>query len=210
MFIVLKRTIAYIFDVISVFLIAMAISVSPLNPNYDKSISLQEKYISASEEYLEKVKTVDKDDEEALRSASDEYEKYARDYILDYNRTTIYEKAITLSVLILYFGVFAYIFEGETVGKRLMKLRIVTREKEKPSLSSLIFRTFILFGMPFSISTMVLSYVCSVDTYYEIYSILYVLSLGFNIAIIWTSIIKKDRRGIHDIMAKTKVIEMKE
>lgn len=207
MSIMFKRFLAYFFDLMAVSLVTMAFSVSPLNPNYEETQKLENEYMERYKEFNE----INQDE-----ISNEEYEEYVKNFNLyatdvTYNtrKLGIYEDGCTIIILILYFGIFAYFFEGETVGKRLLKLKIVDKDGHKPKLWQLITRTIILFGIPLVIIDSIGAHIFGMMNYTYINIVIYLLNMALSIAILITLFVTKDNRGLHDIIAKTTVVERK-
>lgn len=201
----IKRILAYIFDLMAVTFVAGVISMSVLNPNYDKSVEVSEKYQARLLEIQEEM--FKKEDAEALELFNEFIDTY-KVGIRKINRLSIYEEIILMVMLVLYFGLFAYIFDGETVGKRMMHLRTVAVSGERASMWQLVLRMLILYGVPLTALNLIFSYVLGAGSFFGAYIILSVASFLLEVALLALLFIRKDNRSIHDLIAKTKVIEV--
>ena len=183
----LKRIVAYLIDIFIVTLIAGAISsIRILNPYYSD-------YEKTLTRYNELVEKTDVDKNEVININHDIY-KY---------RT--YQTIISVSSLILYFGVFQYSTKGQTIGKRLLKLRIVSNNKKKLNIGNYILRIIILNNIIFTILAFLGVYVLDNNVFY--YATLIIggiqsIILSINILMI---VLRRDRRGLHDILSNTTV-----
>ena len=104
------------------------------------------------------------------------------------------------------FIVFQYLNKGQTLGKKLLKIKV--KEKgENPSLKSIIIRTVMINNIFSGLLYIILLYILNKKTYYLGYSIVYVIETLFIITSIMFVLYRKDKQGLHDMIAKTEVIE---
>lgn len=199
-----KRIIAYFLDSILISLLSAALAVSPLNPNYDKMVEYNLEYQETSKIILKAI-----EETEESTKAYDEYVRELSDVSMIYARKScrlgIYNTLITVGVTIIYFGIVAYFLGGMTLGKKITGLKIVTSEDEKPRMLALIVRTLILYGLPFSIINLIGAFTLNTKSFFVVYSLMNSLSFILLIAVIFTTFIREDNRGLHDLIAKTKV-----
>lgn len=196
---------AYLLDSFVIYLVAMALSVSPLNPNYEEQLILRDEYEKVSSEYLDAIE--DDPEQEELDTLNSEYTEYAVNTIYRQSKLSIYDNSIMLVLMIIYYVVFAYIFEGETVGKRVFHIKIESKDGNKVKIWQLFIRTLVLFGMPFTILNMVLPFIVDANQYAVFSLISNMLSGILSLSIIITFFIRADKRSIHDIIGKTVVTE---
>ena len=64
-----------------------------------------------------------------------------------------------------------------------------------------------LHGVPFVIVNSALAFVMNESSYFILNSIIYLLTLGLEIAILATSVAGRENRGLHDMIAGTKVVD---
>ena len=119
----MKRVVAYLFDITVVTLISSLISMTTINPNYEKRLTLNEQYTEKMKEFEDQRKELDESNEEEIRKYLDTVTDYSAVYILESSKAMLFENCVTVGLLVLYFGVFAYFFQGETVGKRILKIK---------------------------------------------------------------------------------------
>ena len=127
----LKRAFAYIIDLmIVVFIIGLFTNIEALNPNY-------EKYEQAFESY----KTLIAESENTNNSQT---VKQATNVMYDLNKYSVSTSIINVVVMVLYFGLFQYYNKGQTIGKKLMKIKVVSNDGKKLKLSQVIIRMLII------------------------------------------------------------------
>lgn len=190
----LKRIIAFVIDIVIVSLVVCLINLLPLDPYKDK-------YKDAYEKYNEVVQ----------KSTEDEKNDY-KDEIIELNyevyKYRTYSSMFSATALILYFGVLPLVMNGQTLGKKIMKLRVVSNNEKKLNFWKYLIRIVILNNIWLSLINIGAVYVVSgVKFYYVTYVISMLSSLIYMLNLIMV-MFRKDNRGLHDMVAGTKVIEV--
>lgn len=215
--IVIKRFIAYAIDILIVSMISSLITSNTLiNKDFKKYMDTYEKY----EEIVDKYE----DDKEALQEAleyeaitDDEYdvklEKLNDSFNEDnvsYNykliKLSIVSTIVSMLVILLYFVVIQYYFNGQTVGKKIMKLRVVSNSSKKLNILNYLFRSLILNSVLINTLSIIMVIVLSKNDYLIYNEIIYVVNYIMEMAIIFMMGFTKDNRGLQDYVANTKVI----
>ena len=192
----LKRIIAFVIDIVIVSLVVSLLNYLPIDPYKDK---YQEKY----KEYTE---LIQKNTEEGSQEFKDEiievnYEVY---------KYRTYSSIISAGALILYFGVLQLVLDGQTLGKKIMKIKVVSNKDKKLNFWSYLIRIVVLNNIWLSLLNVGAVYVVSgVKFYYVTYVIGMISSLVYMLNLIMI-MFRNDNRGLHDMLAGTKVIDMKE
>lgn len=192
----LKRIIAFVIDIVIVSLVVSLLNYLPIDPYKDK---YQEKY----KEYTE---LIQKNTEEGSQEFKDEiievnYEVY---------KYRTYSSIISAGALILYFGVLQLVLDGQTLGKKIMKIRVVSNKDKKLNFWSYLIRIVVLNNIWLSLLNVGAAYVVSgVKFYYVTYVIGMISSLVYMLNLIMI-MFRNDNRGLHDMIAGTKVMDMKE
>lgn len=188
----LKRIIAFVIDIVIVSLVVSLINLLPLDPYKDK-------YKDAYEKYNEVVQ----------KSTEDEKNDY-KDEIIELNyevyKYRTYNSMFSATALILYFGVLPLVMNGQTLGKKIMKLRVISNNEKKLNFWKYLIRIVILNNIWLSLINIGAVYVVSgVKFYYVTYVISMLSSLIYMLNLIMV-MFRKDNRGLHDMVAGTKVI----
>lgn len=189
-----KRIWAFFIDylLVSLFL-TMVYQIRILNPNY-------EKYNETYEKYTELISDLD----------SNEYLSFieSKDYKLinyDLSKYSISLVCINLIVYILYFGGFQFWNKGQTIGKKIMKIKLVSK-KDNLKLWQCLLRTVILYGILFEVIKVIVITFVSVNKFYFINNILSVASSFLFYTVVLCILFRKDGRGLHDILCDTDVV----
>ena len=130
--------------------------------------------------------------------------------IILYNSQTssILSSRISAALIIGYFVIFQYMNQGQTLGKKLFKIKVVEKESKKaPTILSGFIRSLFILNIASGILNIIFIYILNSKTYYIGYGITYIIETLFIIVSIFFVLYREDGRGLHDIMAKTTVIK---
>ena len=187
----LPRAIAYLVDILLVgILCAVIISFIPANKNYDK--------------YMEEFKQVQDDfiKDKNVKKYMDKSVPIV--YDIDYSNCA--SMFVKVTVLLLYFVVFQAYNKGQTVGKKLLKIKIVSTDGNELTVNQIAIRGIIIDSIFINLLIIGALLFSNRDVYYYIS-----LGLqGFEGLLVVVSLImilfRKDGRGLHDVLAKTQVV----
>lgn len=124
-------------------------------------------------------------------------------------KETIVVTVINLVVTIAYFGSYSYYMNGQTIGKKIMKIRVVNKDNSNVGHGILIFRTAVIYGVIESIISLIILQFISSDMYLYAITPLEILQYIFVLISLFMIMFRKDGRGFHDILFKTKVVSLK-
>lgn len=188
----LKRIIAFVIDIIIISLIFRVVSILPIDPYKEKYNETYKKYT----EVVEDNKEVSDENKDEIIELNYEVYKY---------RT--YSSIISASIFVLYFGVLQYALKGQTVGKKLMKIKVESSNDKKVTIWKYILRIIVLNNIWLSLLNTGAVYIFKdVNFYYVTYVISMISSLLYMMNLIMI-MFRNDNRGIHDFVAGTKVVE---
>ncbi len=189
-----RRIGAYIIDYLFVVLLASLISeIRFINPYLDEYMDAYENYEEVSEELL------DGDVTELV--ISNEFKDAYYD-VLKYNVVT---NVVTAVVYVLYFGVFQKATGGQTLGKKLFKIKVVGDDGKDVSWTRMIGRSIIAYNV--ILYCLLICFVLGLKSN----SFWPVLGLNFiSTVITYVSfaliLFRNDNKSIHDLIFKTKVV----
>lgn len=204
---VYRRISAFLIDIFLVtFVSTIFSSISYVNPfigNYKVAYDeYREIYKSESESVLTNP---------TIKNVVDYSNKMSKQiYKIDYSM--LFNNIYYLVFSFLYFVLFAYFTNGQTLGKKLFKLRVVRQDGEKVKLSNLMLRTFlsgssIFMGVNIIVVIQLLLLMISQNQVY-FYAILFSSMISYVIEIIGLVLLfSKEHRSLDDIIASTKVID---
>lgn len=199
--IITKRITAYLLDAFLVYLFIMLVSsIKLINPTYDKLLKISEDYSVAVTQY------------EKGEISDEEYLDINQQYVYDATKYNISTNIIFIVVSVLYYCVFQKFNNGQTLGKKIMKLKVVDNENKNVSFGKYVLRLlpmyFIFIGsiIPYLLSS-ILVWFMSVSNFSITYSIFIYLFLFLGIISLVMVFKREDKKGLHDLLASTKVVE---
>lgn len=195
---VFKRIGAYLLDAIVVMVIGTILAnMKFINPNYDKYIEINDTYREKMDAYL------------AGDITMEEFQKVVEDTSYDMNKNGIVYIACDLVIIVLYFGVCEYLLNGQTLGKKLFNIRVVSSKDKKLNVGNYIIRAVILNGVILDIVNLI-ALQFSKATYQVITSYASTFNTCLFLIIFVMILFNKEGRGLHDVIAGTKVIDLKQ
>ena len=192
----LKRIIAYIFDI---FLVSIISSLAFSLFTSSEKLNEYEDLYNESAEVLFNVGSGEVSEDTLI------------DLTYRMQLATKSSQIINIGLLIIYFGVFGYLKKGQTLGKKIMNIKVapVGNKKElNPSLYML--RSVLVTNLIPKLIALIALLVCSKNTWYEITNITSNISSLLLFIMVGFMIFRDDERGLHDLICQTKVISTKE
>ena len=140
--------------------------------------------------------------ESIANSYNDQF--YDINYSLEKNMM-IYN-VIYIVMIIIYFGLLPIFTSGQTIGKRLLHLKVVTKDGKDAGFVRYTVRSLILYQSVFTIIQMILVGTLSVDNYYTAIDFVTIARDLVYYVILFMVMVRIDGRGLHDFIAGTKVV----
>ena len=189
------RLAAYIIDSLIVALIASLFAgITLINPNKEKMEELEEEYTTST------IENFKNQDHSFFNDSNIENMTYEISYY------GIYASVIELVVMFLYFGLFQYYNKGQTIGKKLLKIEVVSTNKKKLKLYQIIIRSGIINGLLTSSLAIIGLLYLSKASFLHYDTFVGLLNDGLEIACIIMILYRSDGIGLHDLLASTRVI----
>lgn len=192
----LKRIVAYLIDLIIVTLLASVISMVFIK---------NENYTMQTERLMELTKK--------YTSNEISKEEYAKEYNdLNYNITkeSVDVTIINCSVAVVYFVILCYFCHGITLGKYIMKLQIVSAKEKELNMGNYLLRALFVNLILSNIVSISFVLLMNKETFISIYPKVSTALTFFLLASILFVMYREDGRGLHDLIAGTKIISTKE
>lgn len=191
----LKRIVAYIIDILIVTVVVSAISMIPRIDPYKKD------YEKAYNEYLDIVS-------DAQNENSVDYKDKIIELNYDIYKYRVVSNIISVISLVGYFGILQMVMNGQTVGKKVLKIKVVSNNGKKLNFGNYFLRTLILNNIFFTVINMIAVYILKGSNFYYFTYIVNMLQSTIYMILIIMMVLRKDNRGLHDLLAGTKVIDV--
>lgn len=187
-----KRILAYLIDVVIVlFASSMLSSISYLNPQLETYNKYYDEYSEKTKDYLDK------------KTADDEYLQITNDYSYKLERNSVYSSIISVVTILLYFGVFQKYNNGQTLGKKLLNIRV----KGNLNVFKYLLRTAIIYNVFINVAKIILIVALEQNQYLIANKYLYALALVVEVTTIVMIMLRKDHKGLHDLIVGSEVVE---
>ena len=186
-----QRLVAFIIDMVLISFIAALIS-APFT-NADKLEKLEKKEIQILKDYTnEKI-----DSETYIINYTDVY--------YNISRTSGITSIAVIFLEVLYFVVYQLYKGGQTIGKKIMKIRVISKDGEL-SMNQMIFRSFISNFILMNIISFILMLFTKKSIYFYTNTIIGSIQYIIVIISIFMVMSKKNGCAIHDKLVHTEVI----
>ena len=187
-----KRLFAYITDMFIISIISTLIFQIAY-----KNTAFQE-YEEKTEYYVNEIRN---------SGSADYSEDDLVNILYDINKIQIPKQIIEFGLTIFYFGILSFILNGKTLGKKILKIRVVPIKGKKLNAPLYFLREIILTNSIFKLLAIINISLCGVEKWYLFNGIITNLETVVIIALLGTLIFREDERSLHDVLCKTKVIE---
>lgn len=138
------------------------------------------------------------------------YIEVTNSYGYQINRLTRYQTIITIIIYLLYFIILEIVLKGQTIGKKLMRIKVVDSKDIKKHvpiwkyIGRVILTTGVIFIAIDLILVMNLKEKAYLEAYYWLSNIKYVYQMLFLVCII----VRDDQRSIHDLIFNTRIARL--
>ena len=187
----IKRVVAYLIDIVFVYLISALLLMIPIF-----SFN-QEEYLDYYEEYMKVPSEMTND------TVNNQYK-------LLYKMKKISKNSLIIetTVSFVYFGVAAYLMNGQTFGKKIKKIKVVPVDGNKLNIHLYMFRAIILTNILPKVASIISILIFKEKNWILAEGIIGNVSLTMTFLLIGVLIFRSDDRSLHDLLCKTKVIEV--
>ena len=187
-----RRLAAYLFDVLFISIVASVIASGISSTKYEEAYKEYEDVMGS------------------YTSGELEINKYAEqlgEATYNLQKASIPTTSITLMLSIVYFIVFQYLNKGQTLGKKLLRLKVQENGKE-PSIKAMIIRTFFIDSIFSTLCAIILVYSLNKNNFYSVYNVVTLIETVFVFTSVLFILYRKDKLGLHDVIAHTEVIKV--
>ena len=126
----------------------------------------------------------------------------------DMARETGLSSIIMIAVYVLYFIVYQYYKKGQTVGKKLMKIRIESTDSGELFINAMLMRSFIINSILVNMIVLTVSIVGNRYVYTTTVTVFQLIQYMVLFITALMVLSRKDKRGLHDIICHTKVVNV--
>ena len=139
----------------------------------------------------------------------EEFANQSTSIMYDLEKASLPSDIVTVVIFIGYFIVFQYLNKGQTLGKKLFKIKIVEgKKKESPRLITVITRSMLIDMILMRL--VIIVFAIALDSYgfvmiYGLFSMLYMM---FIFACVFMMLFRKDKMSLHDIITHSNVVEV--
>ena len=193
----IKRLFAYLIDIMIVGFVASALAnIDVINPYINE-------YMESYEKFSEKLSSINGENANEVISSDA--------FILQYKSTlkySIYSTGISFVCYILYFVGFQKWNKNQTVGKKLMKLKIINKDNsDNVNVWQYLVRTLILYNLIFGSINVCLSLWLNNKLFFTMSMIVSIIGYVITYLCYAMILFRKDGNGLHDLISKTEVVE---
>lgn len=187
-----KRLVAYILDAIIVSLIFSVLTMFIKESN--NLINLNNQLNTISENLINKTITMK------------EYFNQVASVQYLISKETFLQNLFSLILMIGYFIILPYYYNGQTIGKKMMKIKIV-KEDDKLTINDLALRSLLANGIAMTFIELALIFLIKDTPYFITISILSFIQFLLVITSVFMILYRKDKKALHDIVCKTLVVD---
>lgn len=187
-----KRFLAYIID-LTILVLFLGIA-SSLVLNMDNQKVLNDELKIVENQFIEgKISTYT-----YLNQASNIYHE------IDKERVML--SIINIVYILIYFIILPFYNDGKTYGKKLIGIRVIREDENELTLNDLIYRNLFINGLGYLLVCLSLVYLIPSLYYFISSSILSFIQIVLVFTSVFMILYKHDKKGLHDLWTKTKVV----
>jgi uncharacterized RDD family membrane protein YckC len=147
--------------------------------------------------------------DKVLKDANDDFMKQNKKLYYKVTKYSLAYNIILVVLLVLYFVVFNVVTDGQTLGKRLLNLKIVSAKGGSVKWYNYVIRCLILYGPLYYVCLIFGFRFMGVNSFYNFALVIDNIKNYLTVIVFVFIMFRKDYRGLHDILANTMVIDTK-
>ena len=176
---------------------------------YNKLIERHDNYKDLLEDSYGDKKLDKKEYEKLNKKIDSEYNKKYRKLSYNMDKNSSFYFIIYLIVVFGYFVFFNKVTNGQTLGKKLTRLKLVNNKDDGVvSIFSYIIRTILLYQPISYLIRLIFVNILSMNNYCDVIMVVSDIESYLQMAIIITIMLRNDGRGLHDLIVGTRVISV--
>lgn len=193
----IKRFIAFIIDIFIVSIISETLSSINFINIYKEDYK---------EKYYEYEKIYDSFLEEEI--SINEYNEKVIYYNFELSKLSSISNTIYMIIFLSYFVGINCLYEGQTIGKKIMNIKIVSENNIKINGWIYLLRTLLITGIFSTFLLTISTIILNKETYYSFSYIIGLIQYIFQLVVCISILLNKNGKGLHDVICKTKVVEL--
>ena len=189
-----KRILAYLIDIFIVICIATILTM----------------FIPVSEEYVNQMNELNEvlEDYSSGDILETEYLEKFNDISYIVNKESVQVSIVSVVLSTIYFVVLAYYMNGQTFGKKIMKIQVVSANSKKLTMNNYLIRSLIVDSILMNTISIVTILFLEKSSYLKVYDATSTIFGAIYVVIFAMILFRQDGRGLHDLLANTKVISL--
>ena len=176
---------------------------------YKKITKYSKKYKDIVDNYFVDNKITEKEYNKVIKEIEEIYSNIQTTNNYKLIKYSTVPTIISILTILLYFVVIQFYFNGQTFGKKIMKLRIMSNSNKELTIINFFIRSLLVNEVFINILSVILVNILTKNSYIFYNQIIYIITYVLEISIVFSILIDKNNRGIHDYISNTKVIEEK-
>lgn len=137
----------------------------------------------------------------------EEYSDKVTNLNYELQKSSVIINIVNIVLYVGYFIVFGYLNNGQTLGKKICKIKVVNKDGDRPSIWNMIVRSLFIYGIATLLFSVIFVNILNSKIFTYGYTIITYVETIFMMICFFMLLYKKDGKGLHDLMAKTRVIE---
>ena len=189
-----KRILAYLIDIFIVICIATILTI----------------FIPVSEEYTNQMNELNAvlEDYSSGDISETEYLEKFNDISYIVNKESVQVSIVSVVLSTIYFVVLAYYMNGQTFGKKIMKIQVVSANSKKLTMNNYLIRSLIVDSILMNAISIIAILFLEKSSYLKVYDATSTIFGAIYVVIFAMILFRQDGRGLHDLLANTKVISL--
>ena len=115
---------------------------------------------------------------------------------------------INLFLAILYFVVYQFYQNGQTIGKKLLRIQAISNDEQELTMNQMIFRSLIINSILVEMIVLGFIILASREVYFYGVGIFEGIQYLVMLISVFMVMFREDGRGLHDLIAHTKVVKI--
>jgi len=145
-----------------------------------------------------------------ITNLNQKFDKTSKKYVYILNKKGVTNSIITLIATLLYFGVFQYLLKGQTIGKKFLKLKVVSASSKELNIFNYLLRSILVNEIIFNTADIIFLLTTSSKIYTKANNLIGIFISISEAIIVFLILTREDKRGLHDLLFNTQVIDLTE